>query len=309
MKSAAILDGIKIQKHKKMNDSLFETKKMDKRRLIEATAFWGLRLMVLVVLLVVCSILYFICSNGISVISWEFISEMPKSGMTAGGIFPAIVGTGYLVFFSMLFSLPIGVFAGIYLQEYATEGAITKVIRIATNNLAGVPSVVFGLFGMMLFVNYLGFGASILSGSLTLALVALPVIIRTTEEALKTVPHEWREGSLALGATKWQTIYKVILPAAYSGIMTGSILSVGRVAGETAPILFTCAAYFLPRLPESVFDEVMALPYHLYVISTSGTQIEKTRPLAYGTALVLLVIVVITNLVAVYLRNKFKIKQ
>lgn len=309
MKSVAILDGIKVQRHKKMNDSLFETKKMDKRRLIEAIAFWGLRAMVLVVLFVVCSILYFICSNGVSVISWEFISEMPKSGMTEGGIFPAIIGTGYLVFFSMLFSLPIGVFAGIYLQEYATEGVVTKIIRIATNNLAGVPSVVFGLFGMMLFVNYLGFGASILSGSLTLALVALPVIIRTTEEALKTVPHEWREGSLALGATKWQTIYKVILPAAYSGIMTGSILSVGRVAGETAPILFTCAAYFLPRLPESVFDEVMALPYHLYVISTSGTQIEKTRPLAYGTALVLLVIVVITNLVAVYLRNKFKIKQ
>lgn len=309
MKSEAILDGVKVQKNKKMNNSLFETTKMDKRRLVETIAFWSLRVVALVVLFVVCSILYFICANGISAISWEFITEMPKSGMTAGGIYPAIIGTGYLVFFSMLFSLPVGVFAGIYLQEYATEGVVTKIIRVATNNLAGVPSVVFGLFGMMLFVNYLGFGASILAGSLTLALVVLPVIIRTTEEAIKTVPNEWREGSLALGATKWQTIYKVILPASFSGIMTGSILSVGRVAGETAPILFTCAAYFLPRLPESVFDEVMALPYHLYVISTSGTQIEKTRPLAYGTALVLLVIVVITNLIAVYLRNKFKIKQ
>jgi phosphate transport system permease protein len=182
---------------------------------------------------------------------------------------------------------------------------LKRVIRLATNNLAGVPSVVFGLFGMALFVKGLGFGTSILAGGLTLALVALPIIIRTTEEALKTVPKSYREASLALGATQWQTVRRVVLPAAASGILTGSILSVGRVAGETAPILFTAAAYFLPRLPDSLLDQVMALPYHLYVIATSGTQIEKSRPMAYGTAVVLLMLVTVLNLAAVFLRGRF----
>jgi phosphate transport system permease protein len=206
----------------------------------------------------------------------------------------------------MCSSLPLGILSAIYLNEYAKDGWLKRLIRLATNNLAGVPSVVFGLFGMALFVKGLGFGTSALAGGLTLALVALPVIIRTTEEALKSVPMEYRHASLALGATRWQTIRGVVLPAAASGILTGSILSVGRVAGETAPILFTAAAYYLPRLPHSLLDQVMALPYHLYVISTSGTQIEKSRPMAYGTAVVLLLLVLVLNLTAVFLRNRFR---
>ncbi len=177
-----------------------------------------------------------------------------------------------------------------------------------TNNLAGVPSIVFGLFGMSLFVNQLGFGASILAGSLTLALLALPLIIRTTEESLKSVDHSFRHASYALGASKLYTIRKVVLPIAFPNIITGLILSIGRVSGETAPILFTVAAYFLPRLPQGMFDQVMALPYHLYVISTSGTDIDSARPIAYGTAVILIMIVLIVNLSANALRNYFSKK-
>jgi phosphate transport system permease protein len=252
-------------------------------------------------------ILWFLLSRGLEkALSWEFLSQMPREAMTEGGIFPAIVGTLLLTAVSMAVALPLGVLAAIYLNEYAKDGLLRRIIRLATNNLAGVPSVVFGLFGMALFVKGLGFGTSILAGGLTLALVALPVIIRTSEEALKTVPRDYREASLALGATRWQTVQHVVLPSAASGILTGSILSLGRVAGETAPILFTAAAYFLPRLPHSLLDQVMALPYHLYVISTSGTQIEKSRPMAYGTAVVLLFLVLIMNLVAVVIRNRLQ---
>jgi phosphate transport system permease protein len=225
--------------------------------------------------------------------------------MTSGGIYPAIVGTLYLVLGSSLISFPIGVMSGIFMNEYATNGKITKFIRIMTNNLSGVPSVVFGLFGMALFVNTLGFGDSIIAGSLTLALLSLPLVIRTTEEALKSIDDSFRHGSLALGATKLQTIRKVILPMAFPNIITGLILSVGRVSGETAPILFTVAAYFLPQLPGSIFDQCMALPYHLYVISTSGTDVEASRGMAYGTALVLIAIVLIVNLLANALRSYF----
>lgn len=225
--------------------------------------------------------------------------------MTAGGIYPAIIGTLYLVLGSSLISFPIGIMSGIYMNEYATNGKLTRFIRIMTNNLSGVPSVVFGLFGMSLFVVTLGWGDSIIAGSFTLALMSLPLIIRTTEEALKSIDDSFRHGSLALGATKLQTIWRVVLPMAFPNIITGLILSVGRVSGETAPILFTVAAYFLPQLPESIFDQCMALPYHLYVISTSGTDIEASRGMAYGTALVLIAIVLVVNLLANALRKYF----
>jgi phosphate transport system permease protein len=249
--------------------------------------------------------LSFILFHGFKAISWDFISKMPEDGMTKGGIFPAIIGTLYLVGGSMLFAFPIGVMSGIYINEYAREGFVKRFIQMMTNNLAGVPSIVFGLFGMSLFVNKLKFGDSILAGSLTLGLLALPVVIRTTEEALRAIDNSFRHGSMALGSSKWQTTKRVVLPMAFPNIITGLILSIGRVSGETAPILFTVAAYFLPRLPHSIFDQVMALPYHLYVISTSGTNIEASRSMAYGTALVLIVIVLIANLLANALRRYF----
>lgn len=254
-----------------------------------------------VALLLLC-ILGFIIYNGLSVLSWEFLSEAPREGMTEGGIYPAIVGTLYLVIGSMLFSFPIGLMSGIYTSEYAKDGWVLRIIRVMTSNLASIPSIVFGLFGMALFVHTLGFGDSILAGSLTLGLLSLPLIIRTTEEALKAVPDSYRMGSYTLGAGKLETILRVVLPTAMPNILTGLILSIGRVSGETAPILFTAAAYFLPKLPESVFDQVMALPYHLYVIATSGTDLEATRPMAYGTALVLIIIVLMMNLLASFLR-------
>ena len=250
-------------------------------------------------------ILAFIVIKGIGVISWEFISEMPKEGMTKGGIFPAIVGTLCLVFGSMIFAFPVGVLAAIYMNEYVKDGWMKKIIKQMTNNLAGVPSIVFGLFGMALFVNKLEFGDSLLAGSLTLGLLVLPVVIRTTEESLKSVDDTFRQASLGLGASKWQTTSKVVFPIAFPNIITGLILSIGRVSGETAPILFTVAAYFLPKLPTSIFDQAMALPYHLYVISTSGTNIEASRAMAYGTALILIIIVLISNLLANALRKYF----
>lgn len=250
-------------------------------------------------------ILAFIVVKGIGVISWEFISEMPSNGMTEGGIFPAIVGTLCLVLASMIFAFPVGVFAAIYMTEYVKDGWVKKIIKQMTNNLAGVPSIVFGLFGMSLFVNKLGFGDSILAGGLTLGLLVLPVVIRTTEESLKAVDATFRQASLGLGASKWQTTSKVVLPIAFPNIITGLILSIGRVSGETAPILFTVAAYFLPKLPSSIFDQAMALPYHLYVIATSGTNIEKSRAMAYGTALILIIIVLISNLLANALRKYY----
>lgn len=257
---------------------------------------------------ILVAILSFIVYKGIGVVNWDFISKMPEEGMTKGGIYPAIIGTLYLVSGSMLFAFPIGVLAAIYMNEYFKDGIIKRLVRMMTNNLAGVPSIVFGLFGMSLFVNKLGFGDSILAGSLTLGLLVLPIVIRTTEEALKAVDDTFRQASLGLGATKWQTTRRVVLPIAFPNIITGLILSIGRVSGETAPILFTVAAYFLPKLPTSVFDQAMALPYHLYVISTSGTNIEESRPIAYGTALVLILIVLICNLIANGLRKYFSKK-
>ena len=272
-------------------------------------AFVIFRILGIVVVGILCWILGFILYNGIGVISWEFLTTAPTEGMTAGGIFPAIAGTFCLIVGSILFAFPLGIMSAIYTNEYAGNSWVVKFIRIMTNNLGSIPSIVFGLFGMALFVNTLKFGDSILAGSLTLGLLVLPLVIRTTEEALKAIPDSYRNGSRALGATKLQTIGKVVLPMAFPNIMTGLILSIGRVSGETAPILFTVAAYFLPKLPNSIFDQVMALPYHLYVNATSGTDLEATRPIAYGTALVLITLVLLMNMLAAFIRNFKKTKH
>jgi phosphate transport system permease protein len=282
-----------------------ETKISRQKRRNQRIAFGVFTFFSYFIVAILFSILAFLIVKGFGAISWEFITEMPKEGMTKGGIFPAIVGTLILVLGSMIFAFPIGVMAGIYMTEYVKDGWIKKFIKLMTNNLAGIPSIVFGLFGMALFVNKLEFGDSILAGALTLGLLALPVVIRTTEEALKAVDDTFRQASLGLGASKWQTTRKVVLPIAFPNIITGLILSIGRVSGETAPILFTVAAYFLPKLPTGIFDQVMALPYHLYVISTSGTNIEASREVAYGTALVLIIIVLISNILANRLRKYF----
>lgn len=274
------------------------------KKVSQNIAFFIFKFFGVLVIGILFSIIGFIGYNGIQVINWEFLTEFPKEGMTSGGIFPAIVGTFYLVVGSLIFAFPLGVMSAIYTTEYAGKGWIVRIIRIMTNNLASIPSIVFGLFGMALFVNKLNFGDSILAGSLTLGLLVLPLIIRTSEEALLAVPQSYREGSLALGATKLQTIRRIVLPAAFGNIITGLILSIGRVSGETAPILFTVAAYFLPKLPSGIFDQAMALPYHLYVLATSGTDLEASRPMAYGTALVLILIVLIMNLIASFFRKK-----
>lgn len=278
------------------------------KRLKQNIVFWLFRLMTLIIVGVLVWILIFLIIQGSKVISWDFLTGFPTEGMTEGGILPAIVGTLCLVAGSIIIAFPIGVASGIYINEYTKDNWITRFIRIMTNNLSSIPSIVFGLFGMALFVNTLGFGDSIIAGSLTLGLLVLPVVIRTTEEALKSIPDSYRDGSRALGATKLQTVGRITLPMAMPNIVTGLIIAVGRVSGETAPILFTAAAYFLPKLPSSIFDQVMALPYHLYVLTTSGTNIEAARPMAYGTALVLIIIVLIINLTANLLRNHFQKK-
>ncbi|MFN5347093.1 MAG: phosphate ABC transporter permease PstA [Bacteroidota bacterium] len=274
-----------------------------KKILSQSIAFWTFRILSLAVMGILFSIIGFILVKGIGVVSWDFITKMPEDGMTKGGIYPAIIGTLTLIAGSMLFAFPIGVMSGIYIFEFTKDNWYRKFVQLMTANLAGVPSIIFGLFGMALFVNKLEFGDSILAGSLTLGLLALPVVIRTTEEALKAIDNSYREASYALGATKLQTIKRVTLPMALPNIITGLILSIGRVSGETAPILFTVAAYFLPKLPTSIFDQVMALPYHLYVISTSGTNIGESRVMAYGTAVILILIVFILNIIANIIRR------
>jgi phosphate transport system permease protein len=286
--------------------------KLTKKEFLQVSIFTFFKIVSFSVVIVLFLILGFIIIRGLGVINWEFISSMPKEGMTEGGILPAIVGTICLAAGSMIFAFPFGVLSAIYLNEFLKDNWLKQFLRSMTDNLAGIPSIVFGLFGMVFFVNTLNFGDSIIAGSLTLGIMALPVIIRTSEEALKSVDDSLRHGSYALGATKLQTIKKVVLPVAFPNIITGFILSLGRVSGETAPILFTVAAYFLPKLPSGIFDQVMALPYHLYVLSTSGTEIEKSRPMAYGTALVLIFIVLFVNLIASAIRKyyfrKYKIR-
>lgn len=279
---------------------------MDSRK-EQKIAFSILLFCTLLLIFSVGLIIAIIIKNGITVISWEFLTTAPRMGMREGGIFPAIVGTIYLVTGTIMFALPVGVLSAIYLTEYAKENMLTRLVKLAIINLAGVPSVVYGLFGLGLFVMFLNFGASILAGALTLAIMILPVIITTSKEALDSVPDSFREGSLALGASKWQTIRYAVLPHALPGILTGTILGIGRAAGETAPILFTVAAFYLPKLPKSIFDQVMALPYHLYAISTQVPNVSLE--IRYGTALVLLAMVISVNLVAIVIRSYFRKKR
>jgi len=270
----------------------------------EKIAFTILGLSIIIVIIPVLAIIYFLAVNGAGAISWSFLTQMPKNGMTEGGILPAIVGTLYLLVGTLVFAVPVGIFAAIYLTEYAPKNTLTRIIRLAIVNLAGVPSIVYGLFGYGLFVLFLKLGVSILAGSLTLALLVLPVVITSAEEALLTVPKSFRDGSLALGATKWQTIWRVVLPNSAAGIITGVILGVGRAAGETAPIMFTCAAFYLPRLPDSVNSKCMALPYHLYVLVSEA--FSATDEMKWGTALVLLMLVLGMNLIATIIRGRFR---
>jgi phosphate transport system permease protein len=270
-------------------------------------AFFFLFLATLLIVVPVGLIVVIIIQKGLPAINWQFLFDIPRQGMRAGGIFPAIVGTLYLVMGAIVFALPIGLLAAIYLSEYSKDNLLNRMIKLSIVNLAGVPSVVYGLFGLALFVIFFKFGASILSGALTLGIMILPIIITASREALESVPYSFREVSLSLGASKWQTIRHIVLPNAIPGILTGTILGLGRAAGETAPILFTVAAFYLPQLPKSIFDQAMALPYHLYVISTQVPNVDQK--VRYGTALVLLTLVLFMNLVAIIIRYKFRKKK
>ncbi len=268
----------------------------------------ALRLITYAIVLVIGYILFDIVKNGASALNWQFVSSFPRRSGAAGGIFPAIVGTLYLVVGTIAVSLPLGIGGAIYLAEYADQGRFNTTIRLAIVTLAGVPSIVFGLFGLGIFVLFCGFGPSILAGSLTLACMVLPTIIVASEESLRAVPKGFRDASLALGATKWEMIRTNILPYSLSGMITGSILGIGRAAGETAPILLTVAAFFLPRLPKSIFDQVMALPYHLYILATQHPEADRIRPMQYGTALILLLLVLGLSLGAILIRTHFRKK-
>jgi len=275
-----------------------------KNKLIQYFGFLLLWFSIISTLFFMGTIIYFIFIKGISVISWGFLTEAPRRGMTAGGIAPAIAGTLYLTMGAILFSLPLGLACAIYLCEYSPKGYVINIIRMSINNLAGVPSVVFGLFGLAVFVKFFGFGVSILSGSLTLGIMVLPQIISASQEALIAVPQSHREASLALGATHWQTIKKIVLPSALPGILTGVILSIGRAAGETAPILFTAATFYTRGYPDSILSEVMALPYHIYALMTEGTHPDKQTAIAYGCALILMLLVLFMSALAIFLRQR-----
>ncbi|MBS3818338.1 phosphate ABC transporter permease PstA [bacterium] len=250
------------------------------------------------------TIIYFITVRGVRILSWDFLTEVPKEAMTAGGVAPAIMGTFYLTVGSIIIALPLGVACAIYLTEYSPRSFVVNIIRMSINNLAGVPSVVFGLFGLAVFVKLFGFGVSVFSGCCTLGILVLPQIISAAQEALLAVPQSYREASLALGATHWQTIRSTVLPTALPGIMTGAILSIGRVAGETAPILFTAATFYMRGFPKSIFSEVMALPYHIYALMTEGTHPEQQTQIAYGCALILLFLVLSISAAAIILRQR-----
>ncbi len=277
---------------------------MKRRDIVQKLGFSALFACMAANIVFLGSILFFIAARGLSSINWEFLTQAPRDSMTAGGVAPAIVGTLYLTLGAIIFALPLGVACAVYLTEYSPKGWIVNVLRISINNLAGVPSVVFGLFGLTVFVKYFGFGVSILSGSLTLGILALPLIISASQEAMTAVPQSIREASLALGATHWETIRRVVLPAALPGILTGVILSVGRVAGETAPILFTAAAFYVKGYPHSVFSEVMALPYHIYALMTEGTHPEEQTRIAYASSLLLLALVLSVSMLAIYIRQR-----
>jgi len=273
----------------------------------QTIAFSLLALATTLIVVPIVLTIFYVVANGAGAVSWQFITQSPRNGMREGGIMPAIVGTILLVFGTMLFSLPLGVLSAIYLVEYARDNFFTRLVKLSVVNLSGIPSIVYGLFGFTLFVVLLRFGTSILAGSLTLAIMSLPVIITATKEALEAVPASFREISLSLGATKWQTVRYCVLPYAIPGILTGTVLSLSRAAGETAPILFTVAAFYLPRLPRSVFDQVMALPYHLYVISTQVPNMPAQ--ISFATGFVLIALVFLMNLVSIILRAHYRKKK
>ena len=277
------------------------------RHLTQRLGFSLLSLVTLATVIPILAVIIYILLQGAPAISWEFLTGFPRDGMRQGGILPAIVGTFYLTLGTAIFSVPLGIAAAIYLAEYSKENTLTRLIRIAIINLAGIPSVVYGLFGLGLFVFFLKFGTSLLAASMTLSIMTLPVIISAAEEALRAVPQAFRTVSISLGGTTWQTIRKIILPQALPGIITGVILGLERAAGETAPILFTGAAFFLPRLPSSPFDATMALPYHLFVISTQVP--EMPIQIQYGTALVLIIFVLGMNLIATFIRSRARAKR
>jgi phosphate transport system permease protein len=276
-------------------------------RTTQRLGFGLLGLLTVLTVLPVIAIILYIVVRGLPAISWEFLTAMPRDGMRQGGIFPAIVGTFYLTLGTAIFSVPLGIAAAIYISEYSKDNFWTRLIRITIINLAGIPSVVYGLFGLGLFVLFLKFGTSILAASLTLSIMTLPVIITTAEEAMRSVPQSFRVVSISLGATRWETIWRIVLPQSMPGILTGVILGLERAAGETAPILFTGAAFFLPHLPKSILDATMALPYHIFVISTS----VPGMPIAieYGTVLVLLGFVLVMNVIATVIRRRARAKR
>ncbi|RJP48522.1 MAG: phosphate ABC transporter permease PstA [Anaerolineaceae bacterium] len=277
------------------------------RHLVQKLGFNLITLMAVMTVLPIVGTIIFILFKGGSAVSFDFLTGFPRNGMREGGILPAIIGTLYLTIGTAIFSVPLGIAAAIYLAEYAKDNRLTRLIRLAIINLAGIPSVVYGLFGLGLFVLFLQFGTSILAASLTLSIMTLPVIISTAEEALRSVPQAFRTVSISLGATRWQTIRRIVLKEALPGILTGVILGLERAAGETAPILFTGAAFFLPRLPHSPFDATMALPYHLFVISTQVP--EMPIQIQYGTALVLLIFVLTMNIIATVIRSRARARR
>ncbi|HPW68393.1 MAG: phosphate ABC transporter permease PstA [Desulfomonilia bacterium] len=250
------------------------------------------------------SILYFVIVRGAPAISWEFLTSAPRKAMTQGGVAPAIVGTFSLTLGAIAFAFPLGLACAIYLTEYSPKTILVNIIRLSIANLAGIPSIVFGLFGFAIFVKVFGFGVSMLSGSLTLGIMALPGIISASQEAILAVPQSYKEASLALGATHWQTIARVVLPSSLPGILTGVILNVGRVAGETAAIMFTAATFYTRGYPDSIFSEVMALPYHIYALMTEGTHPESQTLIAYGSSLILLTLVLVVSSLAIILRQR-----
>lgn len=291
-----------------MNNSMAQPAKTSKKRMLfQQLAFAVMTFVASLTVLVIILIVVYIFAMGFDALSFEFILSPPSDGMRAGGILPAIIGTFYLTIGTAVLAVPLGVGAAIYLSEYASDNQVTRIIRIAITNLAGIPSVVYGLFGLGLFVLFLGFGTSIVAASMTLAIMTLPVIISTAEEALRAVPQSFRVVSISLGGTRWQTIRKIVLPEALPGIITGVILGLERAAGETAPILFTGAAFFLPQLPTSLWDPTMALPYHLFVISTQvpGMPIQ----IQFGTAVVLLIFVLGMNFIASIIRSRARAKR
>lgn len=279
---------------------------MNSKKISENIGFNILRLCMGIVVIALLVILFDIVTKGAGKINWVFLTEPPRKGMTEGGIFPAIVGTFLVTVITALLAVPMGMGCAIYLNEYAKDSKSTRLIRMSIRNLSGVPSIVYGLFGVVLFVQLIHLGTCILAAGLTLGLMTLPWTITASEEALKNVPQAYRDGALALGATKWKAIRTNVLPYAVPGMLTGTILGLARAAGETAPILFTGAAFFLPFLPQSAFDQFMALPYHLYIMATQHHAIAQVRPIAYATALVLIALIFSMNLFAIVLRYRLR---